>query len=70
MNRSGSAVLALLRKHPVEPKTDLIVVFDDADLDAAADGDVLLIANAGAYGHVMSSNYNLRPPAAELVLPA
>ena len=27
MNRSGSAVLAVLRKHPVEPKTDLIVVF-------------------------------------------
>ncbi|HEX6850003.1 MAG TPA: aminoacyl-tRNA hydrolase [Candidatus Polarisedimenticolaceae bacterium] len=33
MNRSGSAVLALLRKYPVEPKTDLIVVFDDADLE-------------------------------------
>ena len=34
------------------------------------EGDVLLIANAGAYGHVMASNYNLRPPAVELVLPA
>lgn len=24
------------------------------------EGDILLIANAGAYGHCMSSNYNLR----------
>lgn len=31
-------------------------------------GDVLLIANAGAYGHVMASRYNLREPAEELVL--
>jgi diaminopimelate decarboxylase/aspartate kinase len=30
--------------------------------------DVLLIANAGAYGHVMSSTYNLRPPAREVAL--
>ena len=27
------------------------------------EGDVLLIANAGAYGRVMSSHYNLREPA-------
>ncbi len=33
------------------------------------EGDVLLIANAGAYGHAMASNYNLRPPAVELVMP-
>ena len=31
-------------------------------------GDVLLIANAGAYGSAMSSHYNLRSPAAELFL--
>lgn len=31
-------------------------------------GDVLLIENAGAYGAVMSSRYNLRQPAAEIVL--
>ncbi|NJN63729.1 MAG: bifunctional aspartate kinase/diaminopimelate decarboxylase, partial [Acidobacteria bacterium] len=30
-------------------------------------GDVLLIDNAGAYGAVMSSRYNLREPAQELV---
>ncbi|MCB9462171.1 MAG: aspartate kinase [Candidatus Eisenbacteria bacterium] len=31
-------------------------------------GDVLLIENCGAYGAVMSSQYNLRAPAGELVL--
>ena len=31
-------------------------------------GDVLLIANAGAYGHVMASRYNLREPAPERTL--
>jgi len=30
--------------------------------------DVLLIGNAGAYGYAMSSNYNLRKPAAEFVI--
>lgn len=38
-------------------------------LAPAAEGDVLLIANAGAYGRVMSSRYNLREPAAEWLLP-
>ena len=33
MNRSGSAVLALLRRHPIETTSELIVVFDDADLE-------------------------------------
>ena len=32
------------------------------------EGDVLLIANAGAYGHAMSSRYNLREPAEELCI--
>lgn len=32
------------------------------------EGDVLLIANAGAYGRVMGSHYNLRDPAPEQVL--
>ena len=31
-------------------------------------GDLLLLANAGAYGHVMGSHYNLRAPAEEIVL--
>ena len=40
----------------------------DRLMPAAQEGDVLLIANAGAYGRVMSSNYNLRPPAGEVVI--
>ena len=32
------------------------------------ENDVVLIANTGAYGHCMSSNYNLRPAAQELIL--
>jgi diaminopimelate decarboxylase/aspartate kinase len=31
-------------------------------------GDVLLVANAGAYGHVMSSHYNRREVAKEIVI--
>lgn len=39
-------------------------------LPAATDeGDVLLLADAGAYGAAMSSRYNLREPADEVVLP-
>lgn len=40
----------------------------DRLLPITQEGDVLLIANTGAYGHCMSSNYNLRPAAEELVL--
>ncbi len=32
------------------------------------EGDTLLIATAGAYGRVMSSDYNLRSPAVEISL--
>jgi diaminopimelate decarboxylase/aspartate kinase len=32
------------------------------------EGDVVLIAQAGAYGAAMASHYNLREPAAEMVL--
>jgi diaminopimelate decarboxylase/aspartate kinase len=34
----------------------------------AKEGDVLLIANTGAYGRAMSSHYNLRKPAQERFL--
>ncbi|MFL6193912.1 MAG: bifunctional aspartate kinase/diaminopimelate decarboxylase [Thermoanaerobaculia bacterium] len=37
-------------------------------LPETREGDVLLIANAGAYGRVMSSWYNLREPAGEALL--
>lgn len=39
----------------------------DRDL-ALAEGDLLAIASAGAYGMSMSSNYNTRPRAAEVVV--
>jgi diaminopimelate decarboxylase/aspartate kinase len=40
----------------------------DRLLPPTEEGDVILIANAGAYGHVMSSQYNLRQVAKEIVL--
>jgi diaminopimelate decarboxylase/aspartate kinase len=62
-----------------EPATEIVNVVgpicESADflghdrlLPPTREGDVLLIANAGAYGHAMSSRYNLREPAQEFVL--
>ncbi|HET9106048.1 MAG TPA: bifunctional aspartate kinase/diaminopimelate decarboxylase [Steroidobacteraceae bacterium] len=62
-----------------EPATELVnivgpicesadVLGHDRLLPPTREGDVILIANAGAYGHCMSSHYNLRHPAEEIVL--
>jgi diaminopimelate decarboxylase/aspartate kinase len=62
-----------------EPATELVnvvgpicesadVLGQDRWLPPSQEGDVLLITNAGAYGRAMSSNYNLRAPAVEVVL--
>src|SRR5215472_777026 len=62
-----------------EPATELVSVVgpicESADvlghdrlLPPTREGDVLLIANTGAYGRTMSSQYNLRMPAEELFL--
>jgi diaminopimelate decarboxylase/aspartate kinase len=62
-----------------EPATELVnivgpicesadVLGHDRLLPPTREGDILLIANAGAYGHCMSSSYNLREAAEELVL--
>ena len=40
----------------------------DRLMPEAEEGDVLLVANAGAYGAVMSSHYNLRDPAEEILI--
>ena len=32
------------------------------------EGDIILIANGGAYGRVMASSYNMREPAGEAVI--
>jgi bifunctional diaminopimelate decarboxylase / aspartate kinase len=44
------------------------VLGHDRLLPLTREGDVLLIANAGAYAHAMSSHYNLREPATELFI--
>ncbi len=41
----------------------------DRILPDTFESDVILIANAGAYGHCMSSSYNLRTAAQELIWP-
>lgn len=40
----------------------------ERELPDCREGDLMLIADAGAYGHAMSSHYNLREPAAETLL--
>jgi bifunctional diaminopimelate decarboxylase / aspartate kinase len=40
----------------------------DRVLPPTREGDVLLVATVGAYGHAMSSHYNLRDPAPELLI--
>jgi diaminopimelate decarboxylase/aspartate kinase len=40
----------------------------DRWLPPTVEGDVLLIANCGAYGYAMASHYNLRPPAQEFMI--
>lgn len=40
----------------------------DRLLPPTVEGDVLVIANAGAYGYVMSSRYNQREPAVEVII--
>ena len=40
----------------------------DRLLPKTYENDILLIANTGAYGHCMSSSYNLREPACEIVI--
>ena len=44
------------------------VVGESRFLPASEEGDVILIANAGAYGRVMSSSCNRRQPAVEVVI--
>ena len=62
-----------------EPATEIATVVgpicESADrlatdrwLPPTTEGDVLLLANCGAYGYAMASNYNLREPAREFIL--
>jgi diaminopimelate decarboxylase len=40
----------------------------DREVPAAAPGDLLAVMSAGAYGFVMSSNYNARPRVPEVLV--
>jgi diaminopimelate decarboxylase len=40
----------------------------DRDLPGPKAGDLMAIMTAGAYGAVMSSSYNARPPAPEILV--
>ncbi len=62
-----------------KPATELVTVVgpicetgdrlgSDRQMPPSKEGDVLLIANAGAYGYAMSSRYNLREPATEVLI--
>jgi diaminopimelate decarboxylase/aspartate kinase len=62
-----------------KPATELVTVVgpicetgdrlgSDRQLPPTKENDVLLIANAGAYGYAMSSRYNLREPATEILI--
>jgi len=44
------------------------VLGHDRLLPESQEGDVLLVANTGAYGRSMASSYNLRPPPDEFIL--
>ncbi len=68
----------LTRLH--EPATEKVTVVgpicetgdrlgSDRLLPPSREGDVMLVGNAGAYGYVMGSRYNLRGVAPEVVLP-
>ncbi len=45
-----------------------ILTTEDRELPALKEGDLLAIMNSGAYGYSMSSNYNLRPRPAEILV--
>ena len=40
----------------------------DREMDDVLPGDLIVIHTAGAYGYVMSSNYNARPKATEVMV--
>ena len=44
------------------------VLGHDRLLPPTREGDVLLVADTGAYGHAMASQYTLRPPPVEVVI--
>jgi diaminopimelate decarboxylase/aspartate kinase len=67
LTRLGTPATALYQEvGPICESGDILGT--DRRLPVAQEGDVILIAQAGAYGKVMSSHYNLRDEADEIVL--
>jgi len=67
LSRAGEAATELVQVvGPICESGD--VLGSNRRLPPTQEGDVILIAQAGAYGAVMASHYNLREPAAEVVL--
>ena len=62
---SGSAIVADV-VGPVCETSDFFA--RDLAMAAPAEGDLLAVRDAGAYGFAMSSNYNFRPRAAEVLV--
>jgi len=67
--------LTRLDEPPAGPVTVVGPICESADvlgreraLPATREGDVLLVANVGAYGRAMGSSYNLREPAVEVII--
>lgn len=50
-------------------ETGDVLGFDRSLPESTQEDDVILIATAGAYGYSMSSHYNMRDPAFEILLP-
>lgn len=68
-NLSRSDAATTVRYNVVGPICETgDVLGTQRDLPETREGDILLVSNAGAYGHVMSSRYNLREPAREIML--
>jgi diaminopimelate decarboxylase len=67
--REGRAGVALTRADVVGPICETgDYLARDRDLPPLAEGDLLAIGGAGAYGAVMASNYNSRPLVSEVLV--
>jgi diaminopimelate decarboxylase len=51
---------------PICESGDFLAI--DREMDDVAPGDLIVVHSAGAYGHVMSSNYNSRPRPPEVLV--
>jgi len=63
---SGGRTLRADVVGPVCETSDFFLL--DGEIESVREGDLLAIRDAGAYGFAMSSNYNFRPRAAEVLV--